>query len=223
MAPEPPAAWTPQPANPASSERRGHQDGRAFEYPAQRHDSMSVMDTRWVGQRVRLREITSDDRQVLVNFDRTAARAQRTSRAGYQHWAAHRATNGTAGDDLQLGIEALIDGSLVGSLCTTQTQAGARQFSYGIGIGIGYQRHGYADDALRVLLAQMFTQRAYRACEVSIYGDNHASLYLHHKLGFREQGRRRDPECASGPAPYLVRMAISAEEFGARNAARCTR
>ncbi|GAB2743741.1 hypothetical protein GCM10027174_16870 [Salinifilum aidingensis] len=173
---------------------------------------MTITQPSWVGRRVQLRVISPDDRQTLVRFDREAARGG-GSKAGYRHWAAHRAASGTGGDDVRLAIETRAERQLVGSLCTTPTQPQARRFSYGIGIGAAHQRRGYATDALDVLLAFMFAERDYHLCEVAIYADNHSSLHLHRKLGFREVGRGRDTEHPIQPAPCLVRMTLEPSEF----------
>lgn len=165
----------------------------------------STADT-WIGRKVRLREVHRADRQALARFDRIG---QRAPDGGYRHWAAHRAA--APADDLELGIETLRGGLLVGSLSTVRTQPGA--FSYGIGIGSWHAGCGYAADALTVLLALMFGQRGYRACEISIHGRNFASQTLHSRIGFREIGRLPDP----GPARYLVLMSITAAEFATRH------
>ena len=164
------------------------------------------------GRKVRLRCVVPADRRVLVGFDRAAAADD------YRHWPAHRAP-AASGDDLQLAIETH-DGVVVGSVCTTQTCPRTGRFGYGIGIGPAHQRHGYADDAIGVLLDFMFGERRYRQCEVGIYGSNHASLSLHRKLGFRELTRLRDPAFTCGRATSLVLMAITAQEFAARLALR---
>jgi RimJ/RimL family protein N-acetyltransferase len=160
----------------------------------------------WAGRKVRLREIAPADRPALSRFDRDLTH----SRGGYQHWAAHRA--GIAGQDLQLAIETLRGGLLVGSLSTVQLDEHADRFSYGIGIGSWHWRCGYAADAITVLLALMFGQHGYRACEVSIYGSNFASQTLHARLGFREERRLLDRELSR----YLITMSITADEFASR-------
>jgi RimJ/RimL family protein N-acetyltransferase len=177
-------------------------------------DSMLIMASRWVGRKVRLREVEAADRNTLVRFDRDSTRSSYPWADGYRHWAAHRANSSNSGDDLHLAIETR-DGVLVGSMCTTQTEPVEGRFSYGIGIGPQFRRRGYADDAISVQLAFMFWQRGYRKCEVGIYACNQASLSLHRRLGFREEGRIRDPEALCGGAQYLVLMALTEREFSA--------
>jgi RimJ/RimL family protein N-acetyltransferase len=166
-----------------------------------------------VGRRVRLRQIESADRRTLIRFDRESAPGGYPRFDGYRHWAAHRANHPDSGDDFQLAIETLHDRKLVGSMCTSQPEPGSGRFSYGIGIGPQHRRRGYADDAISILLAYMFGPRRYGKCEVGIYSSNLASLSLHGKLGFREEGRLRDPQFLCGGAQYLVLMGMTAHEF----------
>ncbi|MCI2418002.1 GNAT family N-acetyltransferase [Saccharopolyspora sp. K220] len=165
---------------------------------------------------MRLREIEPADRRTLIRFDRDSAHGRYQQVDGYRHWAAHRANHPGSGDDFQLAIETRDDRTLVGSMCTTQAEPGSGRFSYGIGIGPQHRRLGYADDAISILLAYMFGQRRYGKCEIGIYGCNYASLSLHGKLGFREEGRLRDQEFLCGGAQYLVLMGITAHEFATR-------
>jgi RimJ/RimL family protein N-acetyltransferase len=157
------------------------------------------------GRKVRLRGIDPADHQRLIRFDRGADRVPRYGR--YQHWAAHRASvaeiDGTEIDDAQFAIETLHTRMLVGSMWTVQTDAHARRFSYGIGIGPQHRRCGYASDAITTLLAHMFGERRYRTCEVGIHVRNVASRTLHGRLGFHEESRQRD----------IVRMSLAAHRF----------
>lgn len=172
----------------------------------------------WVGRRVLLRGIEPADRRTLIGFDRESAQEGPPQFDGYRHWAAHRADHLDPGEDLQLAIETRQDRTLVGSLSTSQPEPST--FSYGIGIGPQHRRRGYADDAISTLLGYMFSHRRFIKCEVGIYGCNTASLALHARLGFREEGRLRDPEFLCGGAQYLVLMGITAEEFATRHLPR---
>lgn len=182
---------------------------------ALRLNTSSASSVTWVGRKVRLREVTSSDRTALRRFDRDVASKHAPLVGGYQHWAAHRAS--TTDEDLQLVIESLRSGLLVGSLSTVRMDSSPGCFSYGIGIAPWYWRCGYAADAITVLLALMFGHRGYRECEISIYGSNFASQSLHARLGFRETGRLDDPGLSHSSFRYLVMMTISAAEFSARH------
>lgn len=153
------------------------------------------------GRKVRLRAIDPADHQRLIRFDRESTRVPRV--AGYQHWAAHRANAAGIDDTFHFAIETLHTRMLVGSMWAVQTDAHARRFSYGIGVGPQHRRCGYASDAIAALLAHMFSERRYRMCEVGIHSRNVASRALHARLGFHEESRRRD----------IVRMYLAAPVF----------
>jgi RimJ/RimL family protein N-acetyltransferase len=169
----------------------------------------------WAGRKVRLREVTPSDRTALSRFDRDVTSRHAPLVGGYRHWAAHRAS--TTDEDLQLVVETVRSGLLVGSLSTVRTDSSPGCFSYGIGIAPWHWRCGYAADAITVLLALMFGRRGYRECEVSIHGNNFASQSLHARLGFRETGRLHDPGLSPGSFRYLVMMSVSAAEFATRH------
>ncbi|ALG10143.1 GNAT family N-acetyltransferase [Kibdelosporangium phytohabitans] len=160
------------------------------------------------GRKVRLREVGAADRRTLIGFDRDPGGHPRA--AHYRHWAAHRTED--SHDDLQFAIETVRGGVLVGSMSVQADPAGAR-FGYGIGIGPRHRRCGYAADAITVLLAFMFRERAYLACDVGIHGSNFASLTLHAGLGFRERDRVLDPDLSRGSFTFMVEMSVTADTF----------
>ncbi|MET9802797.1 GNAT family protein [Streptomyces sp. NPDC006368] len=63
----------------------------------------------------------------------------------------------------------------------------------------------------------MFGERRYHKCEAGIHAFNDASLALHRKLGFVEEGRLRDHEFFAGRRHALVVMGMTAPEFAERH------
>lgn len=137
------------------------------------------------------------------------------SKAGYLKRA--EASVGGSGDDdrFGLGIESLSDGRLVGGLGTDGVDKNAGVFSYGISIGPEFQRHGYATEAIVLLLRYMFGERRFQKCDVGIYAFNTASLQLHRQLGFLEEGRRRRSQFFAGEYHDVVLMGMTVEEYTA--------
>lgn len=178
-----------------------------------------AVDPLWTGRIVRLRGIAPEDWRSFMNFDENNVRAldplhhPPRSAEGYRHWAAHRSRQSAPTDEFQLAVETRVAGVLVGSVSTSQADPRAGRFGYGIGIAQEHQRNGYAADAIRVLLKFMFGHRRYHKCEVGIYGFNQASLTLHHKLGFQQEGVLREHEFFAGRHHDLVLMGITAPEF----------
>ncbi|WP_233576128.1 GNAT family N-acetyltransferase [Saccharopolyspora rhizosphaerae] len=184
-----------------------------------RHGAAPITTSSWVGRQVLLRRVAAADRRTLAGFDQDPTRAPYVQTDGYRHWAAHRANHVDSPDDFQLAIETRRDQVLVGSMCISKADEPG-VFSYGVGIGPMHRRCGYADDAIITLLAVMFGRRRFGKCQVGIYQENVASLALHHKLGFREEGRASEPDSLSDGMLHLVIMGLTAEEFTAKHLPR---
>jgi RimJ/RimL family protein N-acetyltransferase len=86
-------------------------------------------------------------------------------------------------------------------------------FEYGVTIGADHRRMGYAAEAVVLLLRFMFAERRYHKCEARIFGHDEASLALQRRLGFVEEGRRRDHVFSAGRHHDLVIMGMLADEF----------
>ncbi|MEV3992509.1 GNAT family protein [Streptomyces sp. NPDC049837] len=182
------------------------------------------MSSFWTGERVRLRGIEPEDWEAFMEFDAHTGHQRSVdalhpprSAEGYHAWAAEQAVATPTGDTFRLAIEALDTGELVGALSTADADPRTGRFHYGIGIGADHQRRGYAADAVVVLLRFMFGERRYHKCEAGIYAFNDASLALHRKLGFAEEGRLRDHEFFAGRHHDLVLMGMTAPEFAERH------
>jgi RimJ/RimL family protein N-acetyltransferase len=80
-------------------------------------------------------------------------------------------------------------------------------------MGAGHRRKGYAAEAVVMLLRFMFAERRYHKCEARIFAHNEASLALHRRLGFAEEGRLRDHVFFANRHRDLVVMGILADEF----------
>jgi RimJ/RimL family protein N-acetyltransferase len=173
----------------------------------------------WVGERVRLRGVEPEEWSLAMEFDqdtRVMRNADRLhpprSKAGYRQWAANA---GTPDDDdmFGAGIESLAEGRLVGMLSTNGVDKNSGVFSYGITIGAEFHRRGYAGEAIVLLLRYMFGERRFQKCDVHIYAYNTASLRLHEKLGFIEEGRRRRSQFFAGEYHDVVLMGMTVEEY----------
>jgi RimJ/RimL family protein N-acetyltransferase len=86
-------------------------------------------------------------------------------------------------------------------------------FSFGLAIGDEHKGHGYAGEAVLLLLRYMFDERRFQKCETVVYGYNTASLALHERLGFAEEGRRRRHLFLGGEYHDGVLFGMTVEEF----------
>jgi RimJ/RimL family protein N-acetyltransferase len=89
-------------------------------------------------------------------------------------------------------------------------------FSFGIVIDRGHRSKGYAEDAVRILLRYGFWERRYQKCNSACVHTNEASIKLHNKLGFVEEGRRRRQVFFNGEYYDDVLFGLTREEFDAQ-------
>ena len=181
------------------------------------------MTSFWTGDRVRLRGIEPEDWPTLMGFEAHSGH-QRSNNAlrppaaaeRYRTWAKEVAGAQSENDAFTLAVEALDSGALVGSIVTHHVHPVAGRFMYGLSIGDGHQRRGYATEAAILVLRFMFAERRFHKCEVEVFAYNEPSLALHRRLGFVEEGRLRDHSFAAGRHLDVIRMGILADEFAAR-------
>ncbi|UQI45551.1 GNAT family N-acetyltransferase [Streptomyces sp. HU2014] len=178
------------------------------------------MTSFWTGERIRLRGIEPDDWSAFMRF---AADEERLgdlphpprSAEGYRAWAKAQAVTKTDGDCFQLVIEAVGTGEAVGAVGSHHADPRAGWFEYGVTIGADHRQKGYAAEAVVLLLRFMFAERRFHKCGARILAHNAASLALHRRLGFAEEGRLRDHVFLAGEHHDLVLMGMLADEFAA--------
>ncbi|MER5305964.1 GNAT family protein [Streptomyces lasiicapitis] len=176
------------------------------------------MTSFWTGKRVRLRGIEPDDWTAFMRFAVDEERLgdllhPPRSAEGFRAWAKEQAVAKPDGDCFGLAIEAVDTGEIVGALGSRHADPHAGWFEYGITMGAEHRRRGYAAEAVVMLLGFMFTERRYHKCEARIFAHNEASLALHRRLGFAEEGRLRERVFFAGRHHDLVVMGILADEF----------
>jgi RimJ/RimL family protein N-acetyltransferase len=86
-------------------------------------------------------------------------------------------------------------------------------FSYGLGVHPEYKGNGYGAEATVLILRFMFDERRFQKCESHVYDYNSASLALHRKLGFVEEGRLRRHVFQAGECHDEILLGMTVEEF----------
>jgi RimJ/RimL family protein N-acetyltransferase len=120
-------------------------------------------------------------------------------------------------DGLILFVIENLEGANVGGLSFHSRDPKNGIFSFGIGINRQHQRKGYAEDAVRILLRYAFWERRYQKCNSACVHTNEASIRLHHKLGFVEEGRRRRNLFFNGQYHDDILFGLTREEFDAQD------
>ncbi len=88
-------------------------------------------------------------------------------------------------------------------------------FSFGVSISMSYRGKGYAEDAVRLLLKYCFWEQRFQKCNSACLQTNQASIRLHEKLGFIQEGCRRQVCFMNGRYYDEILFGITREEFDA--------
>jgi RimJ/RimL family protein N-acetyltransferase len=129
-----------------------------------------------------------------------------------RRWAEQEATRTPEGDAFRFVIENAA-GDFVGDLTTHNCDPRVGAFSYGITIMRDYRRRGYAADAIAVALRYYFRELRYQKATVRVFSFNEASIRLHQRLGFEQEGRIRRTVYTDGQYFDELIFGLTAEEL----------
>lgn len=174
----------------------------------------------WRGQLIGLRAIEPEDWEVFAEQETDVVSTRHGtgwapvpwSRHRLKEWAQDLDRSQMKDDSFRWVIEAG-GGAVAGSINTHRCDRRTGAFSYGVLTFPDHRRRGYASEAIRLVLAYYFGELRYQECTVTIYSFNDASLALHRRLGFSEEGRIRRTVYTAGALHDEFVMGITAEEF----------
>ena len=106
-----------------------------------------------------------------------------------------------------------LEGNDVGGISWHTRSPKNGTFGFGITIGRPHREKGYAEDAVRILLRYAFLERRFQKCSSGCVHTNEASIRLHRKLGFVEEGRRRRQFFMNGQYYDDLLFGLTREEF----------
>ncbi len=109
-----------------------------------------------------------------------------------------------------------LDGESVGGLSLHSQDQESGVFGFGITIDRTHWGRGYAADAVQILLRYAFWERRFQKCDSACVATNKASITLHQKLGFVEEGRRRRRWFMNGEYVDEILFGLTREEFDAQ-------
>ena len=113
---------------------------------------------------------------------------------------------------IMFSIETL-KGDLVGGINIHSKDPKNGTFSFGIRIARKYRKKGYASDALRIALRYCFNELRYQKANSDCFNTNAASIALHKKVGFVEEGIRRRHTYTDGRYYDHVLFGLTKEDF----------
>ncbi|MED4531839.1 GNAT family protein [Metabacillus fastidiosus] len=86
-------------------------------------------------------------------------------------------------------------------------------FTYVISVFPSYRGKGYAKDMIITILRHYFFELRYQKATICVYSFNDASINLHNKLKFVEEGRLRNMIYTNGTFYDEIYFGITKEEF----------
>lgn len=174
----------------------------------------------WQGERTRLRPFRLDDADLrFVEFLDSPTRQAHaggielpTSVELQQTWLEKVAGCQDNGGMILFAMEDL-GGDTVGWISLHSHDQKNGTFSFGIAVYRAYRGRGYAVDAVRILLKYGFWEQRYQKCNSICADDNPASIRMHIKLGFTEEGRCRRNSFYNGAYHDDILYGMTREEF----------
>jgi len=174
----------------------------------------------WQGEKVRLRPVRVEDaEQFFINTLDSPSR--RVLQLGIElptsvdllKSSLEKHIGCKDADGLILFVIENDEGANVGGISLHSRDKKNGTFSFGIVIDREHRRRGYAEDAVRILLRYGFWERRYQKCNSACVFTNEASIRLHKKLGFVEEGRRRRNLFFNGQYHDDILFGLTREEF----------
>jgi len=175
----------------------------------------------WQGEKIRLRPLRVEDAERSFNGSLDSPARQLlalgielpTSVELLRPFLEKRAGCKDAEGEIIFAIETQ-EGVNVGGIALNDRDDKNGLFGFAVEIGREHRGKGYAEEALRILVKYGFWERRYQKCNSACADTNDASIALHKKVGFVEEGRRRRQLFFNGEYHDLVLFGMTREEFG---------
>ncbi len=174
----------------------------------------------WQGEKIRLRPMRAEDAEqtFISSLDSPARQFLQlgielpTSTDLQKSFLEKYVGCQDTGGEVMFTIETM-EGTNVGGISLHGRDEKNGVFSFGIVLGREHRGKGYAEEALRILLKYGFWERRYQKCNSACAQTNDASIALHKKVGFVEEGRRRRQFFFAGQYHDEVLFGMTREEF----------
>lgn len=180
---------------------------------------MSHHDNFWQTEKLTLRKIEPEDAQIFFEWNKHSEMPRLldfiwppTSLAEVQQWATELSRKKSDVNDLFLVIETAA-GAVAGMIHANKVNRRTGTVGYAVAVRPKYQRQNYASEAVKLLLRYYFDELNFQKCTVSAVSNNEASIALHERLGFQQEGRLRRMAYSGGRFYDQLYFGITREEF----------
>ncbi len=173
----------------------------------------------WQGERTRLRPFRLEDAELrfMASLDSLTRQMHQdgielpTSVELQKEWL-QKVVDGKDDSMIRFAMDNL-DGVTIGWVTLHSRDQKNGTFGFGIAVYRDYRGHGYAVDAVRTLLKYGFWEQRYQKCNSECIHTNEASIRMHKKLWFIEEGRIRRNSFFNGTYHDDVLFGMTREEF----------
>ncbi len=173
----------------------------------------------WQGEKTRLRPWRLEDAELrfAASLDTPTRQMHQdgvelpTSMEIQREWLEKAA--GFKDDDMLRFATENLEGVTVGWVTLHSRDPKNGTFGFGVAVYRDYRGHGYAVDAVRIVLKYGFWEQRYQKCNSVCFKTNEASIRMHQKLGFIEEGRIRRNAFFNGQYHDDVLFGMTREEF----------
>jgi RimJ/RimL family protein N-acetyltransferase len=117
----------------------------------------------------------------------------------------------------QIVIELLDSGFIIGDLAFTLDADTGKTAELGIALDTDFQSKGYALEALQALIGYLFSQLRLHRIHVCIDPNNHASIKLCERAGFRHEGHLKQSSWFKGEWVDDLLLGILSTEWSGKN------
>lgn len=170
-----------------------------------------------IGEKVTLRAAEADDVDALYELaseldsweERNPSPARPLTRAEYSERFTKRITEPS--DDIFFVVE--VDRALAGHCNLFEIDHLTRAGEVGIALHSAARGHGYGTDALRLLVRFAFERHNLRRVHLRALASNAGGLACYRKVGFVEEGRRRESAWVRGHYEDEVEMGLLRDEW----------
>ena len=191
------------------------------------HDAASARDYGAAilrGEKVYLRELRDDDLPMLTrwwNDPRVAAlqtlvvqpQPEAALVERFRTWSANKDFSGAG-----FSVVAQDDDVLVGHVTLFGAHVPTRAATVAIGLGPEHLSRGLGTDALRVMVRYGFEELGLNRIGLGVFAYNDRAIAVYRKVGFVEEGRRREMTFHAGQFHDEVLMGLLRSEWNARTA-----
>ena len=176
--------------------------------------------TYWSVNKVRLRAPQKEDIRLFEDLDDEILKnldsiAFPRTKEQIEEWIVNISKGSSTDSDDFYWIAEDHNNNIIGTIDVANCNSKNGTFDYGISVFPPHRGKGYAKDMIITILKHYFLELRYQKATIHVYSFNTASINLHRKLQFVEEGRLRNMIYTNGTFYDEIYFGITKDEFQA--------